>query len=208
MSDPRRILETAAEQRCRCEVLPRQGRWQAGTIVRVERGGVAITVRGGAPASGTDLRVWLTVDGQPYTFEASVLRAGIPVPDRSQDGVLLGFIDGWRKVEREQGEVVLDVLPPNGGPVSLLGGAVRVVELSPNEWTVTAPAAFTLVFVEQGTVRLRLGLPDRAPMEVGARVHALSRGDGHLLYALRIESAEDPERYREMIRGLRELLGA
>lgn len=207
MDDPRRILQTAADQRARIELLPRQGRWRVGQVVRVERGGVVVLVGGGAPPTGTDVRCFLTLDRDPWTFEASVLRVGIPVPDRSQDGVLLGFLDGFRRADREHGGLVLEVVPANGRPVSLVDGAVRIVELAPSEWTVTAPTSFTLVFVEKGTVRLRLALPGQAPMEVVARIHQLARGEGHLLYSLHIEDCEDPDRYRDIVAGLRATLG-
>jgi hypothetical protein len=207
MDDPRRVLEDAAEQRLACEVLPRNGTWRRGRVIRVERGGIVLTVPGQALSGGTDVRCWLTTNGQSYTFEASVLRSGVPVPDRSQAGVLLGFIDGFRRADRQGGGLVLEVLPHNGRPVSLVDGSARLVDLSPAEWTVTAPVDFNLIFVEQGGVRLRLGLPDRAPMEIGARVGTLSRGDGHLLYRLRIEAVEDTERYGEIIDGIRQVMG-
>lgn len=206
MEDPRAILGRAAEQRTRCELLPREGRWRHGTVVRVEKGGVVLLVPGGGLEPGRDVRCWLTVDGQPWTFEASVLRGGIPVPDRSQDGVLLGFLDRWERADRTHGGAVLEVLPPNGRPLSLLDGAVRIVELGPAEWTITAPTAFTLVFVEKGTLRLSLALPGTAPMTVGARIHELARGDGHLLYRLAIEDVDDVERYHDVVTGLRTAL--
>ncbi|MFZ5475727.1 MAG: hypothetical protein ACOZNI_03035 [Myxococcota bacterium] len=209
MDDPRRLLERAAELRAPCEVLPRNGAWKRAQVIRVERGGVVLLLPGADKVlgGGTDVRCWLSLEGQPWTFEASVLRTAVPVPDRSQDGVLLGFIDGWRRADTEAGALVLEVLPHNGGPVSLTQGAARLVDLSPGEWTVSTPTDFGLVFVEQGAVRLRLGLPDRAPMEVGARVSTLSRGAGHLLYSLRIEQVEDGDRYREIVVGIRRVLG-
>jgi hypothetical protein len=207
MDDPRRVLQDAAEQRLACEVLPKNGSWRRARIIRVERGGVVLTVPGAMLSGGVDVRCWISVNGQPYTFEASVLRAGVPVPDRSQEGILLGFIDGFRRAERHAGGLTLDVLPHNGRPISLIDGAARLVEISPDEWTVTAPTEFNLIFVEGGSVRLRLGLPDRAPMEVGGRVRELSRADGHLLYRIRIEAVEDGERYRELLAGIRGLLG-
>jgi hypothetical protein len=216
--DPRRVLETAAEARASCEVLPRAGvptatpdsgggsPWTTGQVVRVERGGVVLRLAA-TVASGADVRVWMTVAGQPWTFEASVLRTGVPVPDRSQNGVLLGFIDGFRPAETHVGALILEVLPHNGGPVSLVSGAARVVDLSPTEWTISTPRDFGLVFVAGGEVRLRIGLPDRAPMELGARVEALRPGDGHLLYAFRIATVEDSERYRGMVAAMRVALG-
>lgn len=210
MDDPRRILERAAEARLSVEVLPRRGGWRRGEIVRVERGGVVLRLPAvsGAPAlsGGADVRCWLTLDGRPWTFEASVLRVGVPVPDRSQDGVLLGFIDGFRRADREAGALVLDVLPHNGGPVSLVTGAARLVDLSPAAWTVSTPTDFPLVFVEQGGVRLRIGVPDRAPMEIEARVGTLSRGEGHLLYHLQILQVADGDRYRELVADVRRAL--
>ncbi len=207
MEDPRRVLEAAAEQRLACEVLPRNGAWLRARVVRVERGGIVLTLAPGVLSGGVDVRCWLTVEGVSYTFEASVLRAGVTVPDRSQDGVLLGFLDGWRRAERVPGTLVLEVLPPNGGPVSLIHGEARVVDVAPGEWTVTAPLDFRLVLVEHGQVRLRIGLPDRAPMELGARVATLSRGESHLLYALKIEQVEDAGRYRDLVDGVRQTLG-
>jgi hypothetical protein len=206
MEDPRRILEAAAESRLAVEVLPRGAAVMRGTFVRVERGGVVLAVAGSPPAAGTDLRCWLSVEGESWTFEASVLRSGVPVPDRGQGGVLLGFIDGWRKTEAGGGHLVLEALPPNGGPVSLTEGEVRLVDLHPEEWLVTVPSGFPLVFVEGGAVRLRLGAPGRAPMEVGAEVRELTRSHGHLLYRLGIVAVEDQQRYAEIVAALRSAL--
>lgn len=203
MDDPRRILEAAAESRTAVEVLPRGASVLRGQLVRVERGGVVLAVAGSAPAAGTDLRCWLTVDGQSWTFEASVLRSGVSVPDRGQGGVLLGFIDGWRKTEVGGGQLLLEALPPTGGPVSLTQGEVRLVDLHPDEWLVSAPSGFSLVFVEGGALRLRLGVPGRAPMEVGAEVRELTRSHGHLLYRLGITAVEDQQRYGEIVAALR-----
>lgn len=207
MDDPRRVLEEAAEARLAVEVLPRGGTWRRGRIIRVERGGVVLTVDGEPLRGGMDVRCWIKDQRAVWTWEASVLRAGVPVPDRSQQGVLLGFMDGFRRAESHAGRLQMDVLPPNGRPISLIDGAARVVDIEPGEWTITAPTEFNLIFVEGGTVRLRLGLPDRAPMEVGARVRGLSRGDGHLLYRLKIEAVEEGDRYREIVDVLRAQLG-
>jgi hypothetical protein len=206
MDDPRRLLELAAEQRLTCEVLPRHGAWRRAQVIRVEKGGVVIRVSGTPLGGGVDVRCWIRIDGVPYRFEASVLRGGVPVPDRSQNGVLLGFLDGWQRVDHAAGTLVLDVLPPNGSPVSLMDGEARIVDLGPSEWTVSAPTRFTLVFVEQGSVRLRLGVPDRPAMEVQARVHRLAHADGHLLYALHIERVGDPAAYQEIVDALRAAL--
>lgn len=207
MSDPRRVLEQAAELRAAVELLPRKGTFARGTIIRMERGGVVVTVAGEVPAAGTDVRAWLTVAGAAYTFEASVLRVGVPVPDRSQGGVLLGFVDGFRRAEPHGDALVLEALPPKGRPVPLLAGDVRLVDLHPDEWTVSAPSDFRLVFAEKGLLRLRLGAGNRAPMEVGATVSEVRRGDAHLLYHLQIRDVEDPERYRDTVAALRISLG-
>lgn len=207
MDDPRRILQAASDARAAVEVLPRAGAVVRGQVVRVERGGVVLALGTSAPAAGTDVRVWLTVEGVAWTFEASVLRAGVPVPDRSQGGVLLGFIDGWRRAtDGGAGRLVLLALPPTGGAVSLVEGEVRIVDLHPDEWVVSAPSGFHLVFVEGGSLRLRLGAPDRPPMEVGAEVRELTYSHGHLLYRLGIREVEDAERYAAIVAALRAAL--
>jgi hypothetical protein len=171
----------------------------------VEKGGVVMV----APdlRSGADVQCWLTVDGVAYSFEASVLRTGVPVPDRSQDGVMLGFLDAWRRAARPPSGLVVEVLPATGGPVSLLHSEARIVELGSQEWTITTPSHFALVLVQHGQVRLRIALPDQSPMEIGARVMTMSHGDGHLLYALQITQVDDPHRYQQMLTGLRQTLG-
>lgn len=207
MIDPRSLLERAAEQRLPCELMPRTGtEWSRATVERVERGGVVVRGADGV-LSGSDVRCWIRVDGVAYAFDASVVRTSVPVSDRSDSGVMLGFIDHWEVATRATGHLLLEALPPTGGPVSLLGGAVQIVEIEPQVWTVTTPADAPLIFVEGGSLRLRIGLPDKPPMELTARVRRLTHGSGHLLYGLAIQDVGDPERYADLIGGVRESLG-
>lgn len=206
MDDPRRLLDAAAEARVRVEVLPRRGAAGHGQLVRIERGGVVVLFATPSPATGTDVRCWLSIGGKAYTFEASILRLGVPVPDRSQAGVLLGFVDGFRPAEGEASTLVLEALTPGGGSVPLHAEDVRIVDLQANEWTVASPVASRTVFVEGGALRLRLGAPGRPPMEVGAVVRELSRTSGHLLYRLSIEQVDDASAYRELLAAVREVL--
>jgi hypothetical protein len=203
MDDPRRILERAAEARAAVEVVPRGGAWSRATVVRVERGGIVLSFQGSSPAAGTDLRCWIRVDGQAFTFEASVLRAAVPVPDRTQGGALLGFLDGFRRANPARGGLTIEALPATGGAVNLVDGLVRVVEVDPRTWSVAAPAEFSLVFAHQGRLRLRFGTDDRAPMEVEAVVSSVSRGESEIFYGLTIGGVEDRERYAELITAVR-----
>lgn len=208
MIDPRTLLERAAEQRLTCEVMPRSGlAWSKATVERVERGGVVVRAADGGLPAGANVRCWIRVDGVPYAFDASVVRTSVPVSDRSESGVMLGFIDRWEVATRTSGSLVLEVLPPTGGPVSLLGGAIQLVDIEPQLWTVTTPADSPLIFVEGGGVRLRIALPDAAPMELSARVQRLTHASGHLLYALQIQDIEAPERYADMLAAVRTATG-
>jgi len=208
MEDPRTLLERAAEQRLTCEVMPRSGlAWSKATVERVERGGVVVRSLAGGLVAGSDVRCWLRVDGVPYAFDASVVRTSVPVSDRSESGVMLGFIDRWEVATRGPGRLVVEVMPPTGGPVSLLGGALQLVDVEPQLWTVTTPADSPLIFVEGGSVRLRIALPDAAPMELSARVRRLTHTSGHLLYALQVQDVEAPERYADMLAAVRVAAG-
>lgn len=203
MDDPRRLLESAAEQRLRVEILPRSGPAGHGQLVRLERGGVVVVCTPPPPAAGTDVRCWISVGGRSFTFEASVLRLGVPVPDRSQSGILLGFVDGFRPADGEAGTLVLEALSPGGGVVSLHDAEVRIIDLQPEEWTISSPSASRVVFVEGGTLRLRLATPGRSPIEVGGVVRELSRSANHLLYRIGIEEVANAAEYRECLAAVR-----
>lgn len=152
------------------------------------------------------MRVWLAIDEHPYTFEASVIRVGVPLPDRSQDGLLLGFIDRWSEgpaqapVARDR---ALELLLPSGPPVSLLNPPAGLVELSMEGLAFTMPSSFKLIFVENGAVGVRLAAPGLAPTEISARVETLAPGEGYLLYGLRFEGVTDPEAHRRAVEALR-----
>ena len=207
MIDARTLLERAAEQRLSCELMPRSaGAWTRATVERVERGGVVVRVPDGGILPGADVRCWIRVDDVPYTFDASVVRTSVPVSDRTESGVMLGFIDRLEIATRTSGGLILEALPPTGGPVSLLGGSVQVVDLEPQVWTVTTPSDAALIFVEGGSLRLRIAVPDAPPMELTARVRRLTHGSGHLLYALAIQDVEDAVRYADLLDAARSTL--
>ena len=213
MVDPRRILERAAETRVPCEVLPRgnaraEGEWQRGLILRVERGGVVVRLAR-APDQGTDVRVWITVDGTSWTFEASVLRVGVPVPDRSQDGVLLGYLADFREAPRTgHAALAIELLPPNGAaPVPLEGSGAHMVDLSPTACIVSLPREFPVVLAVQADVNLRVTLSDRAPIALTARVAGLAQGETHLVYTLHVLRVQDAQRWPELIATARGVLG-
>jgi len=203
--DPRRVLREAAERRLSCELLQRGSGALRGTVVGVEQGGVVITVPGRRFGGGEELRVWFSLDGRACSFEASVLRGGVPVPDRSQDGVLLGFIDRWTEggdTSTGLSDCTVEVLPPNGPAISLLLPPARVVDMTLRDLTFTVPVDFNMVFVTQGKVRLRLGVPGRPPVELTARVHTLAPGEGSILYGLGFQEVDDPDALRHVIEDL------
>lgn len=203
-SDPRRILQEAATRRVGCEILSRGGECVHGTLVRVERGGIVLTTPDRRFVGGEDVRIWMSMDGQPYTFEASVIRTGVPIPDRTHDGLLIGFIDQWAEgvAGGASEERLVEVLPPNGPPISLLAPPAQLVEVTLSGLSFVVPLAFKLVFVESGAQRVRLGIKDVPIQEVTARVRALAQGEDYLLYHLTIEDVPDQDVYRVIIDGL------
>ncbi len=205
-TDPRRVLEEAASRRLPCELLLRRGGWARGTVVRVEKGGIVVSAPGRRFLGGEDVRVWLAIDERPYTFEASVIRVGVPLPDRSQDGLLLGFIDRWSEGAVQTPvahDRTIELLLPSGPPVSLLAPPAGLVELSLDGLAFTMPSSFKLIFVENGAVGVRLGAPGLPPTEISARVETLAPGEGFLLYGLRFEGVTDAEAHRRAVEALR-----
>jgi hypothetical protein len=210
-SDPRRVLSDAAQDRVPCEILPRQGGMVRASLVRVEKGGVVLTVPARRFSGGEDVRVWFAHGGRAWTFEASVIRAGVPVPDRSQDGILLGFLDrfseGGPQVEGGQTGRLLELVPPNGPAISLLTAPARLVYLAMDGAAFTMPASFKLVWVQAGKVRVRLGAAGLPPISVSARVRYLSPEESYLLYDLHFEDVEDPDAHRRIVEALSSELG-
>ena len=140
--------------------------------------------------------------GQDHTFQASVIRASVPVPERSQDGLLLGFIDNWEeatvKAEGRPADHQVDLLPANGPAISLISPPVRLVPR--DRWlSFSVPDDFKLIFVESGTITVRLGASGAAPIDVAARVGDLSAGEGYRLYGLVFEGVEDPDAHRKLV---------
>ena len=205
--DPRRILEEAAQHRQACEIQVRGEGWIRGQIIRVERGGLVVTAADRRFVGGEDARIWLAVESKYYTFQASVIRSGVPVPERSQNGLLLGFIDNWAesesrspesKPESSSGQMV-ELVPSNGPAISLLQDPVRLVDLAIDGLSFSVPDDFKLIFVESGSITIRMGLTGSDAVEVHARVADLSAGEGYRLYGLRFEGVDDPDRLRHLI---------
>lgn len=202
--DPRRVLDDAARQRTACELLPRGGGLVRGTLIRVETGGVVLSTGDHRFAGGEDVRVWFAADGQAWTFEASVVRVGVPVPDRGRGGVLLGFIDRFLPAQgaSEGTGRVAALLPPGGAPVSLLDPPARLLHLAVDGAAFTLPKDFRLVFVESGNVRVRLATSGGEPVTATAKVRALSKGDAHLVYDLAFVHVSDPAHWRQVVEAL------
>ena len=80
-----------------------------------------------------------------------------------------------------------------GGPHSPL------VELAIDGLSFSVPDDFKLIFVESGTITVRLGAAGTEPIDVAARVGDLSAGEGYRLYGLYFEGVEDPESHRKLV---------
>lgn len=202
-SDPRRTLEEAASRRLSCEIMSRKGTGTQGILVRIERGGVVMTVPTLRFHGGEDVRIWFSMDGQPYTFEASVIRVGVPVPDRTQDGLLVGFIDRWTEGETEavEGKIV-EIVPPSGPSISLLSPPMRLVEITVSGLSFVVPLDFKLIFVESGALQVRLGMSATGTEEISATVRSLAQGEDYILYHLQLSEVQDPDRHRIIIDAL------
>ncbi len=203
--DPRHLLDRAAQQRARCHLLPRGGGVIHGAVVRVERGGVVIGVPPRQVADGTQVKVWFSLDADTWTFSANVLRVRVPVSDRSQEGVLLGYIDRFQKestAETSAGGRRLDLLPAAGRGVSLLKPPAHLVQLGMDGLTFTLPMASKLVFVENGEMQVVLADKSAGTCAARARVRGLTTVEGALLYDLAWVDVDDADRLRVLVRVL------
>ncbi len=184
MSDARSVLDDAARSRLPARIRTQGGSWSEASFVRVEKAGVILQTDGGI-GQGEELLVWFNTESGAYTFAASVLRAGVPVPDRGINGLLLGFIEGFGPATQEPVEgLQIEVLPPNGRGLRLIGGEARLVDLRPAELSFAVPTSVALKFIEGGAVRVRFSAAGDEAV-VDAIVRELNPSEGHCLYALR-----------------------
>ena len=207
--DPRRLMEEAARERAACELMARGGRGTSGRFVRVDRAGVVVVADDATFSGGEDLRVWFQLEGTAYTFSCSVLRVGVPVPDRSQAGLMLGFVDGFEQADaREvQAGMGITILPPTGRGLELLEGEVRVVELRAEELSFAVPRTETLKFLQGGEVRVRFTRPGRAEHLLSGEVTRLAPGEGHYLYSVRFTGVADASKHLQVLQAFAGVVG-
>lgn len=200
--DPRQVLDRAAQTRTRCHLLTRGAKVVSGAVVRVERDGVVVAVPKRAVTVGADVSVQLAVDGTAWRFEAAVLRGRVPVPDRAEEGVLLGYIGRFQRdadAAATVGGRRVDVLPAVGRGVSLLRPPARLMRLDLTGCTFTVPAGSPLVFVENAEMQAVLADPSAGRAVASARVDSLHRVDGALVYELSWVDVDDPDRLRVLV---------
>lgn len=206
--DPRTTLDNAAQQRLTCQVMPVGGVWTDGVFVRVDKAGVVVVAPGIGLKGGEDVRVWFSVDETSCSFEASVLRSGVPVPDRSQDGLMLGFIDGWK--EQQEVNFKLDralelvIIPANGRGLDLVGGDCKLVDISASELTFTVASGVALKFLEGGEVGVQL-VVDGASLMASGVVKKLAPTAGHFLYGLEFIDVQDETGHLKAVEAFREI---
>ncbi len=196
--DPRMLLDEAARARVPCRVKPRRGGWLAARLVRVDPAG-AVAVVEGPLRSGEDVMVWLSWRERSWTFDASVLRLGVPVPDRSQNGVLLGFIDHWRPAGAQPPSgLSVEVAGPSGSGIDLSGPRARLLELQVDQLVFVVDEDEPLRFVREGGVVLRFRHGERVHGGRG-RVVGLERSEGGILYTVTVDEVDDGAAHREFV---------
>ncbi len=205
MSDPRALLEQAAQGRQTLQLRSKDGEWVSGRVLRIERAGIVVALETPSFSSGEDLRAWITLDGKSYTFSASVLRSGVPIPDRSGAGLLLGYLDEFQAdtpapaSPRTKNSAQIEVLPAKGRGLRLLGSDVRIVDLSVTQLAFAVPQRIALKFVQGGKVRVRFTPEGEDPYLVDAEIRRLVAGEGHYLYGLHFDGVQDPQHHLQVI---------
>ena len=205
MSDPRELLEQAAESRQTLQLRSKDGEWVSGRVLRIERAGIVVALETPSFSSGEDVRAWITLEGQSYTFSASVLRSGVPIPDRSGAGLLLGYLDDFQAdapapdKPRTQTSNQIEVLPAKGRGLLLLGGDVRIVDLSVTQLAFAVPQSIALKFVQGSKVRVRFTPEGEPAYLVDGEIRRLVAGDGHYLYGLHFDGVQDAQHHLQVI---------
>lgn len=214
MDQARRTLEAAVAERRACRLARPGGGWLPGILCRLEASGVVVNVPGSGLRGGEEVRIWLEGEGRPLHFEATVLRAGVPVPDRGPNGILVGFLSETSAPAPDPAPVVRPADPPvlevrvgTGAPVSLLAPPVVVVDVAADRVDFQVPRSFVVKFPENGLLRLRIGATTSDTTEATGRVGVVVAGEGHVLYRVVIEEVERQDLHQRAVPVLRAALG-
>jgi hypothetical protein len=209
--DPRRALEDAARERRGCRIGRVGGELRRGALCRLDAIGLVCVVPGHDLRGGEEVRLWFEEGNASLHFEATVARTGVPVPDRSGDGLLLGFLaaipvaPAVRELPTEAPSRVegsLELQLATGSPISLLEAPVELVSLGLDRVEFQVPRGSTLLFPEQGTLRLRLGSGSDAVSEAQARVASVVVTESHRLYQLTVEGIDSQPTYARALAAL------
>ena len=176
-------------------VLEREG-MRLARLRRFERGMVIITAEGRLPAVGTQLQLWLRAEGSVYVFRSSVLRIGVSVPERSQQGLALGFLSG-RKMTLPT-HLQLSVLLPDGSELLLQQNNCSGVELKTDEVLLALEPDSRLLLSDRSRCRLEIKSTTERE-QIHCRVLGVLRAGEIFLCQLRIEDISDPEVHRRMV---------
>lgn len=186
-------LEEAVAERRHCRLSQPGQQWLDAVLVRLDAAGLVCSVPGHDLRGGEEVRVAL----DDCYFEASVLRVGVPVPDRGSYGIMLGFLEEMEPSVRPP-QAVAEILLA-GERLSLLDPPIRLVEVNGLRIDFEVPMSFTVVFPLQGHLRLRVGADGSSVCEVAARVERVIRGEERLLYVLALEGVDNAEYFQRAI---------
>jgi len=197
--DPRRVLAEAVEVGSTCWLLPSGGGLVPTRPVRVEPGGLVLVAPKHPFVAGEEIRAWLDASPRGVRFEASVIRVGVPVPDRSQHGIMLGFLDRF-EVERAVPEGHLDLLPAGGGAVSLLEPPAALLRIGLRGLVVMLPLTSRVFLIPGARVRLQVGVAGVGSVEMAGLVAGVEKAWRVWLVEISVEWVGNAETHREVVR--------
>lgn len=176
----------------------------------MEPNGVIVNVPGHGLRGGEEVRIWFEDQGGSRLYEATVLRTGVQVPDRGDTGLLLGFLSSVPApvTAKPTGPIpVVEVRFATGAPLSLLSPPIDLMRLEVGYLEIQVPRQFTVVFANEGSLRLRVGVDAERATEAKGRVRLAATSDAHLMYRIDIEQIEDGEAWQRAVVAVREARG-
>ncbi len=210
MDDWRRRLEDAVRDRAAIQV-GRAGRPLRDAVpVRGEAAALLCSVPGHDLHGGEEIVIVIVGGGEPCHLRGTVLRCGVPVPDRGSHGVLLGFLQPAAEPPAPDAAppaVVLEALVSGGRRIALTAPPWRVVGLSAHQLQLQVPRDFSVVFPVHGALHLRIGASAAAVHGVRGRVETQSTTDTHLLYGVQLDEVEDHQAHAAVVAAVRVALG-
>lgn len=198
-------LEAAVRRRDAFRLSRDGRRWIAGSFVRMDESGLVCRLPKHDLRGGEAVRLLCEAAEEMLALRATVLRCGVPIPDRGAQGIALGFLSAQAPVQLERPAGVDARLVLSGGVcISLIHSELRLLDLGPDGLQLEAPRQHGLVFARDAELEIRL-VQGEEHTSARLRIESISQTRSSQVYSASWIDVADQEAHARWLRRVGEI---